>query len=97
MVIWTVPAKSDLSHIYEYIAYDSKHYAKKVIQEIINKIDAISQQPQIGHIVSEIGDKNIREFSLYSYRIVYEITESNFVILTILHKRKSFKPSDISK
>lgn len=32
MVIWTAPAKVDLTHIYEYIAHDSKHYAKKVIQ-----------------------------------------------------------------
>jgi len=92
MVIWTKPAKADLTHIYEYIAYDSKHYAKKVTQEIISKVDTISQQPYIGHIVSEIDDENIREFSLYSYRIIYEIIQHDLTILTIIHKRKNFKP-----
>jgi len=97
MVIWTKPAKADLTHIYEYIAYDSKHYAKKVTQEIINKVDAINQQPYIGHIVSEIDNENIREFSLYSYRIIYEITQHDLTILTIIHKRKNFKPDDVPK
>jgi len=97
MVIWSIPAKADLTHIYEYIAHDSKHYAKKVTQEILNKIDVISKQPYIGHIVPEIDDKNVREFSLYSYRIIYEIIDSDLTILTILHKRKMFKADDISK
>ena len=32
MVIWTEPAKADLRSIHDFIAHDSKHYAKKVIQ-----------------------------------------------------------------
>ena len=97
MVIWTKPAKADLTHIYEYIAYDSKHYAKKVTQEIINKLDLINQQPHVGHIVSEIDNAKIREFSLYSYRIIYEINQNDLTILTIIHKRKIFKPDEMPR
>ena len=35
MVIWAVPAKSDLRAIHDFIAFDSKYYAKKVVQDII--------------------------------------------------------------
>jgi plasmid stabilization system protein ParE len=30
MVNWSLPAKNDLKNIYDYIARDSKYYAKKV-------------------------------------------------------------------
>lgn len=97
MVVWSIPAKADLTHIFEYIAHDSKHYAKKVIQEIVEKTDFIGAQPHIGHIVSEIDNKSVREFQLYSYRIIYEITGSDITILTIMHKRKLFKPDNATK
>lgn len=41
MVIWSDPAKADLRHIFEYIAHDSHHYAKKVTQEIVAKTGVI--------------------------------------------------------
>jgi plasmid stabilization system protein ParE len=37
MVIWTQPAKVDLRNIHDFIAHDSKFYAKKTIQDIIEK------------------------------------------------------------
>ena len=41
MVIWTDPAKADLHHIYEFIAKDSKQYARKVTLEIVEKTDIL--------------------------------------------------------
>ena len=39
MVKWSVPARNDLKQIHDYIAKDSKYYARKVIQEIVAKND----------------------------------------------------------
>ena len=52
MVIWSEPAKADLRHIFAYIAHDSRHYAKKVTQEIVESPKpvgkfAASRQPNI--------------------------------------------------
>jgi plasmid stabilization system protein ParE len=35
MVVWSQPAKADLRNIHDFIARDSKFYAKKTTQEII--------------------------------------------------------------
>ena len=35
MVKWSAPAKRDLKQIHDYIAKDSKYYAKKVAQNIV--------------------------------------------------------------
>ena len=48
MVIWADPAKSDLRAIHDFIASDSKYYAKKVGQDIMGEIgghDAASCPP----------------------------------------------------
>jgi len=37
VVIWSHQAKRDLCRIFDYIAHDSEHYARKVTQEIAAK------------------------------------------------------------
>lgn len=48
MVIWTQPAKADLRSIHDFIAHDSRHYAKKVVQDIREKTDNLEQLPKRG-------------------------------------------------
>ena len=90
MVIWTKPAKVDLKHIHDFIAKDSKYYAKKVAQEIREKTDIIDKLPNIGRIVPELGKPEIQELHIYSYRIIYEVKSSNSYVLTVIHKRQDF-------
>jgi len=46
VVIWSKPAKADLRHIFEYIAHDSHHYARKVTQEIMDKTGVLNELPR---------------------------------------------------
>ena len=96
MVIWSQPAKADLKHIHDFIARDSKHYAKKVVREIRDKADTLNTPPDIGKMVAEIGEPNIKELSIYSYRIMYEVKTSNAHILAVVHKRRDFKSEDLA-
>ncbi len=77
MVIWSEPAKADLRSIHDFIAHDSRHYAKKVAQDIASKTNILDELPRIGRIVPELGEELIRELSLFSYRIVYEIRDED--------------------
>lgn len=95
MVIWSEIAKTDLHAIYDYIANDSRHYAKKVAQDIREKTDILSGLPNMGRVVPEMEDKNIREVSLYSYRIIYEVKNEQVYILTIVHKRQDVQSWNI--
>jgi toxin ParE1/3/4 len=95
MVIWSEIAKTDLRAIYDYIANDSRHYAKKVAQDIREKTDILSGLPNMGRVVPEMEDKTIRELSLYSYRIIYEVKNEQVYILTIVHKRQNLQSWNI--
>ena len=90
MVKWSFPARNDLKQIHDYIAKDSKYYARNVIQEIVAKTDTLTDLPEIGRTVPEIGDQNIRELIVYSYRLIYEISEAGVEILAIIHGRRDF-------
>ncbi len=90
MVKWSVPAKNDLKQIHDYIAKDSKYYAKNVVQEIVAKSETLTDFPEIGRAVPEISDQNIRELIVYSYRLIYEISKNEIEILAIIHGRRDF-------
>jgi plasmid stabilization system protein ParE len=44
---WTLLAKADLKNIFDYIAFDSKCYAKKIILEIKNETCILKSFPKV--------------------------------------------------
>jgi len=90
MVKWSKPAREDLKCIHEFIATDSKYYAKKVTQDIVDKTKKLNNFPKIGRVVPEIDNINIRELFIYSYRLIYEIRHNRIEILAIIHGKRDF-------
>lgn len=79
------------------VASDSKYYAKKIVQDIIDRTNIIETYPMIGRKVPEIDDENIREIFAYSYRILYEIKSENIYIIGIIHGRRDFISTHVYK
>ena len=90
MVRWSLPAKEDLRRIHDYISVDSKFYAKKISQDIVEKTERLNDFPKCGRVVPEIGDSNIREIIIYSYRLVYAINPTAIEVLGIIHGKQDF-------
>jgi addiction module RelE/StbE family toxin len=88
MVIWSKPAKRDLQYIHDYIAFDSKFYAKRVVHDIIKKSESLNDFPLIGRMVHELEDYDIREMIVYSYRLIYKVTSSRVEILALIHGKQ---------
>ena len=51
----------------------------------------------MGKVVPELGKEAIRELSLYSYRILYEIREPDVVVLAVIHKRRDLQPGMVER
>jgi len=90
MVIWSIPAKHDLEKIHKFIAKDSQYYALKVSNEFIEKSEILIDFPEMGRIVPELGNPKIRELFIYSYRLIYEISEKSIEVLAIIHGKQNF-------
>ncbi len=61
------------------------------------KTDVLDELPQVGRVVPELGDETIRELSLYSYRILYEIKDQGIFVLAVIHKRRDLQPEMIAR
>lgn len=97
MVIWSEPAKADLKSIHDYIAASSPYYGKKVVQDIVAKSDNLVSMPLMGKVVSELNDEHIREISVYSYRILYEVRNERVFVLAVIHFRRDLREDMIEK
>ncbi|WP_445367782.1 type II toxin-antitoxin system RelE/ParE family toxin [Methylomonas sp. BW4-1] len=97
VIVWSKPASEDLHSIHQFIARDSKLYANRVTQDILAKVDVLAIMPKLGRTVSEIGEENVREIGVYSYRILYEIIGETLYIHGVIHKRRDFKQEDLQR
>jgi toxin ParE1/3/4 len=76
-VAWSPRAIEDLEAIAQYISADSRAYAATVVKTILNATRNLSRFPFAGRIVPELGDENIREWFVYSHRVIYRIGRSD--------------------
>jgi toxin ParE1/3/4 len=95
VVIWAEPAKTDLRAVHDFIASDSKYYAKKVVRDIVERTNLLEEYPRIGRKVPEIDDENIREIFAYSYRILYEIKSDKVYVIGIIHGKRDFTSTQV--
>ena len=87
-VNWSPEATEDLESIAEFIARDSEFYARSVVSITLEVSRKIPEQPMIGRIGPEIGEKEIRERFVYSYRLVYRTQNSTITIVAIIHGKR---------
>lgn len=60
-------------------------------------MEVLLELPRLGRVVPEIGEENVREIGMYSYRIMYELIEDTIYIHGVIHKRRHFKPEDLQR
>ena len=88
-VVWTKRVLKDIEEIAEHISKDSLQYAELVVQNIFLRALQLSDYPEMGHPVREIGRMDVREITKYKYRIIYRLkSESRIDILTIHHSSR---------
>jgi len=71
----------------KYIALDKPSAAEKWVDEVFDRIDMLSSQPELGREVPELLSSNYREIIFGNYRIIYKI-EIDIIILTIRNSRQ---------
>lgn len=95
-IIWSSHAVGDLTDISEHISRSSPRYASVVVARIIAAVEPLSQFPELGHVVAELGEPNVRELIRGSYRIVYELAGERIEVLTVVHSSRRFPVVDES-
>ena len=90
-LIWTEFAIEDLRLIHEYISRDSKVYADRFIEKIINRVGQLESFTKSGRVVPELNSEIIRELIEGNYRIIYRIDPDIISIIRIHHSSRILK------
>lgn len=92
-VSWSPEALDDVDAIASYIAKDSPFYASAVVQKILDVARSLGNFPNLGPIVPEIGEPEFRERFVYSYRIIYRVTDDEVMVVAVIHGRRLLTPT----
>ena len=93
-VQWTVPARTDLTEIVQYIAVDDAGKALRQLEKIEHRAKSLNQYPERGRIVPEllaIGISNYRELVVRPWRLLYSIDRKYVYVIAILDSRRNLE------
>ncbi len=91
-VIWSLEALKDIEGIAEYIERDSHFYACSVVTRILSTTALLCTFPISGRIVPEEDNENVREHFVFSYRVIYEISDNVIYVLAVVHGKRMLYP-----
>jgi plasmid stabilization system protein ParE len=81
-LIWSPAARDDLHDIVVFIARDNPNRAMSFGYELIAESDRLQEFPDLGRIVPEYRNADIREVVFWPYRFVYRVNrEAKFARL----------------
>ncbi len=96
-ITWSPLAVDRASEIADYIAKDKPSAAEKWINTVFSKVEQLKSFPEIGRIVPEIKNSQIREIIYGNYRIIYHIEKKRISILTIRHGKQILPIDEIKE
>ena len=85
---WSEEALEDIESIATYIEKDSPTYAKSVVSKFFEQAEIIKKFTELGRKVPELGDTNIQEIFVYSYRLIYKIHGSRVLFVAVVHGKR---------
>ena len=77
-------ALADINEIWLYIAQDSLQAADRVVNRIYEATLKLAEQPGMGHRHQDIGDDELRVWSVYDYLIIYRLNSSPLEIVRVI-------------
>jgi toxin ParE1/3/4 len=80
---WTQQAARNLEDIKSFISTDSPAYALAVVSSLYSAAIQLQEFPDLGRIVPELGQPQIRELVRAPYRIVYRRSPESIEVLLV--------------
>lgn len=86
-VVWTSGARESLKNIYQYIKKDSPQNALQVkngLLKLANSLNLFPEKFPREHFLED-EPENFRSVTKWSWKIIYEVTDTAIIILMIFH------------
>ena len=85
-IVLTPKAEEDLQEIYLYLFDYSPNAAVAQIERILDKIELLEQFPQLGQVIPDFENENLRELKIGNYLIAYYIVSDKQIDILTVHR-----------
>jgi toxin ParE1/3/4 len=79
-LIWSPVARDDLRDLVRFIALDNADRAASFGLELIQRTERVQEFPEMGRIVPERRDPQVREIIVRPYRVIYRVVHEHQLI-----------------
>ncbi|MDA3935726.1 MAG: type II toxin-antitoxin system RelE/ParE family toxin [Actinomycetota bacterium] len=93
-VIWTDPALERIDEIAVYIAQDNPDAAERWMLELFDAVERLTDFPDSGRIVPEVGARAVRELICGAYRVFYHVG-STVEVLSVRHGSQLIRTDEV--
>ena len=90
-VVWALSAQRGLEDVLAYIAGSSLDGARLVAHRALEAAESLASLSERGRVVPEIQDSTIRETFVYSYRLMYHVSDTRITIVAFIHGARDFE------
>ncbi|AUB84411.1 type II toxin-antitoxin system RelE/ParE family toxin [Candidatus Thiodictyon syntrophicum] len=94
-VRWTDQAYLRLAEIEDFIARDNPKAAARMGERIIERGEALADQPYCGRPLPELPGAELREIIVGNYRVVYRLREDHVEVLTVFEGHRLLPAEDL--
>jgi toxin ParE1/3/4 len=97
-ILWSDSALERANEFFDFIAKENPAAARRVIQDLFDRVEALAEHPFLGRRLSEEADPSLRRFVIGSYIVVYRVNEARQVIsiAAVRHFRQRPLPQEES-
>lgn len=94
-VTWRPEALADIEQIELFISRDSTTYARLLVRRLIAATVRLGEFPDSGRVVREVGNQNVREVIVRSYRVIYRVWPDEVEVIAVVHGARLIGEEDI--
>jgi len=87
-IIWTREAINNLIEIEDFISQNNPERAVEFIDYLVEQTKYLKSTPNMGRVVPEISNPDIRELIVKNYRIVYRLIDGEIQIVTVFESHR---------
>ena len=87
-LLWSDEARRNLEASVAYIADDRPSAAMSLLEEIETEVKKLQKHPQLGKIIPDIAEHEVREIIVRTYHIAYRVTSDSVEIVTFFSSRQ---------
>jgi plasmid stabilization system protein ParE len=95
-LIWTAKCLDDLERLIEFIERDAPVAACRFAQQIIDRVESLPANPQLGSVIQEDDTRTYRELLQGNYRIIYRIGGDAIYLVAVHHAARLLGIEDLN-